>query len=135
MGLDMYLEGERYYSNISNDDVRPKLGDYPIKQNILDMGYWRKHPDLHGYIVQKYGGGGDECQEIYLHPDALEDIAKAIEEDRLAHNTEGFFFGSSENHIMHLKEDAKVFRDAKAWIESFRESERWCVAVKYQASW
>ena len=120
MGLDMYLEGERYYSNISNDDVRPKLGDYPIKQNILDMGYWRKHPDLHGYIVQKYGG---------------EDIAKAIEEDRLAHNTEGFFFGSSENHIMHLKEDAKVFRDAKAWIESFRESERWCVAVKYQASW
>ena len=134
MGLDMYLEGERYYSNISDNDVRPKLGDYQIKQNILDMGYWRKHPDLHGYIVQTYADGVDACQEIYLHPDALEDIANAIEEDRLPH-TEGFFFGKSEWHKETKKKDAKIFRDAKAWINSFRESERWCVSVKYQASW
>ena len=36
---------------------------------------------------------------------------------------------------MHLKEDAKVVRDAKKWLERFDDSERWCVSVKYQAYW
>jgi hypothetical protein len=135
MGLDMYLEGERYYRKNYDSDDRPKCNGYPVKQKVLDMGYWRKHPDLHGYIIQTYAEGIDECQGIYLDADELEDIANAIEKDKLAHGTEGFFFGNSEVHAMHLKEDAKIFRDAKKWLESFDDSERWCVSVKYQASW
>ena len=57
----------------------------------------RKHPDLHGYIVEKYADGRDECQEIELSVNDLEDIVRAIELDKLPH-TEGFFFGTPEWH-------------------------------------
>tara|TARA_R100000234_G_scaffold101176_2_gene70196 strand:+ start:4808 stop:5227 length:420 start_codon:yes stop_codon:yes gene_type:complete len=139
MGLDMYLEGERYHSkyNKNGEVKRPRCGDYPVKQSILDMGYWRKHPDLHGYIVNTYADGVDECQEILLNSEALEDIACAIEDNRLAHGTSGFFFGNSDdyNNSEDRKENAEIFRKAKDWLDSFQDTERWNVSVKYQASW
>ena len=98
------------------------------------MGYWRKHPNLHGYIVNTYAEGKDDCQEIMLNANDLEDIACAIELDRLPH-TEGFFFGTSEWHEEDKKENAEIFRRAKAWLESYPEEDRIWNHVYYKASW
>ena len=70
MGLDMYLEGHKFHSSYYlNGYPKPKPtcpDGFEIKSTTLDLGYWRKHPNLHGYIVNTYAEGKDECQEIYL---------------------------------------------------------------------
>ena len=110
MGLDMYLEGHKYLSS-SGGKKRPTCKDgHEIQSTTLDLGYWRKHPNLHGYIVNTYANGVDECQAIQLNAKELEDIADAIETNRLPH-TEGFFFGTSEWHQETVKEDAQKFLD------------------------
>ena len=100
MGLDMYLVGEKYHRQWSKGEEleRPKTDGIPQKSVQLDLGYWRKHPNLHGYIVNTYADGVDECQEIHLNADALEDIACAIELDRLPH-TDGFFIRHAFHHL------------------------------------
>ena len=73
MGLDMYL-----------------------KESAFDgtLAYWRKHPNLHGFIVQNYANGVDECQKIELTLDNVKEILQACESDNLP-TTTGFFFGQS----------------------------------------
>ena len=86
----MYLDGVKFHSTYGKDENgntikvgRPKCKDgHDIKRSVIDLGYWRKHPDLHGYIVEKYADGRDECQEIELSANDLEDIACAIELDK-----------------------------------------------------
>lgn len=89
MGLDMYLEGRTF-----NWERKEKRDGFRVKGVMLELGYWRKHPDLHGYIVQTFANGVDECQVIELNEDALENILQAVKDDRLPKTT-GFFFGTS----------------------------------------
>ena len=65
MGLDMTLRGHHYNTAYKDDVPRPKLDDkYDIESMDVDLGYWRKHADLHGYIVKTFAKGVDECQKI-----------------------------------------------------------------------
>jgi len=59
MGLDMFLHGEKYFWG--HNGKRPKEDGFEVKEHILELGYWRKHPNLHGYIVQTFADGKDEC--------------------------------------------------------------------------
>lgn len=93
-----------------------------------ELGYWRKHPNLHGYIVQTFADGVDECQPIPLTAENLEQILKATEEDRLPHTT-GFFFGQS--YPEQKPETIKILREALAWLKSGRPGRK----VIYCASW
>lgn len=111
MGLDMYLEGRTF--NWNHDKVEKKDG-FRVKGVTLELGYWRKHPDLHGYIVKTFANGVDECQEIPLDEDALRNILAAVKANALPH-TEGFFFGSSMPE--HKKETIKILEGAIKWLE------------------
>lgn len=131
MGLDMYLKGSKYlYQDFKNPNNAPKLDGYRVKEYILDLGYWRKHPNLHGYIVQTFAKGVDECQEIHLSPDDLKTIIKAVKEDKLP-ETEGFFFGKSDGS--EKEDDLKIFKAALKWLTE--ESNNSSRDVIYQASW
>lgn len=115
MGLDMYLNSREGY----------------------EMGYWRKANQVHGYIVDNFAEGRDNCQEIELTREKLEqlqkdcravlgDMSKAME---LLPPTEGFFFGSYELDEFY-RED---LYDTIAIIDK-------CLATEeeifiYQASW
>ncbi len=128
MGLDMYLEGRK-----GDYSRERKLEDgFPVKEKILELGYWRKHPNLHGFIVREFAGGKDECQEIPLSLDALKKILRATLEDQLPH-TEGFFFGTS----MPEDKEATIEIVTKAidWLASEREDLEDFRSVIYQASW
>ena len=130
----MYLHGSKFHTSLIADETteQPYLDGKKVKTSIVDLGYWRKHPNLHGYIVETFASGIDECQEIPLDEEQLEQIAKAIEDRKLPH-TEGFFFGSSECHEEEFETsvDAKIFREAKDFL---RKSD-WSRSVYYRASW
>ena len=126
MGLDMYLTGEKFVmaTGLQEDG-------FPLRSKTLELGYWRKHPNLHGYIVQSFARGEDECQEIDLS-DHLGAIIAAIQARDLPHTT-GFLFGVSDPSDERMAEDIAIFERALAWLETdepgiFR-------SVRYRASW
>lgn len=137
MGLDMYLTGRKHlWRNYDKPEENREENGFPLETVTLSVGYWRKHPDLHGYIVQQYGGGKDDCQEIDLSADALRDIRRAVEQNKLPH-TEGFFFGNSGS--LWLEGEGRQFtlntlHKAEEWLASGDERKE-LRAIIYQASW
>ena len=132
MGLDMFLNGEKYL--FGDCEASSKEDGFEVKEKTLRLGYWRKHPNLHGFIVNEFANGVDECQRIDLSDDDIEKIIKAVKEKALPHTT-GFFFGSSEwwDNEEKLAETIKQLEDALAWSKT----EEKCVSrsVFYKASW
>lgn len=125
MGLDMYLTGTIYTMTFPR-----KRGER--KAELIDLGYWRKHPNLHGYIVQTFAQGKDECQEIPLNREDIRQIMKAANDEALPHTT-GFFFGSSECTAVEKKKDLEIFQGALDWLAV--EDKDTIRTVSYQASW
>jgi hypothetical protein len=122
MGLDMYLTGRRDLRSMNR-----QRGDRKVE--LIDLGYWRKHPNLHGFIVKTFAGGEDRCQVIDLTADDLRKIIAAIEAGELPETT-GFFFGVSDG--TEKAEDHQIFREALAWLKT--EADDWR-SIYYQASW
>ena len=136
MGLDMHLTGNVYHEgrwrSKGETDRRKKISGYPVTSSDLDIAYWRKHPDLHGYIVKHFGEGKDSCQRITLREKDCLQIAEAILKRKLPH-TKGFFFGESAWHKKDRIKNAKVFTDTAKWLEKYQKD--WTHSVYYQASW
>ncbi len=128
MGLDMYLNGERYFIDRSGGEE----GQFPKKSETYELGYWRKHPNLHGYIMQTFADGRDECQEIPLDEDRLLEIIDAIRAKELPH-TDGFFFGASDGSDEEAANDVLILQSALEWLR-VKEDGIWRV-VTYQVSW
>ena len=117
MGLDMYLTGEKFtLSDWDNPENIEMVDGFRLKNRELDLGSWRKHPDLHGFIVQTFAGGQDTCQRIQLTIPNLEEIISAIQDDKLP-PTEGFFFGKSENDAEQKKETIETLTKAIQWAQ------------------
>ena len=127
MGLDMYLNGDDFFPH---DHERRKLTP-PIKREEVELGYWRKHPNLHGYIVNTFAEGVDECQEIGLTKENLQQIVEAVKNRQLPH-TVGFFFGSSEDSDDQIAHDTEIFENALKWLQEKTSAWR---SVSYRASW
>jgi hypothetical protein len=128
MGLDMLLEGRRVKWVL--DEMEEGV---PVKSKTYELAYWRKHPNLHGYIVKNYAKDGvDDCEPVELDQDALIDIMAAVREDRLP-LTSGFFFGSSLEGTEQRDHDLAVLTRALFWLQN--ESKQDIRTVIYQASW
>jgi len=89
MGLDMYAfmsatHPDEYVNNVTQ---------------IQQLHYWRKHPNLHGWMGRLYDerGGTDEfnCVKVNL---TLEDLNRLEQDmkDGSLEKAEGFFFGESD---------------------------------------
>ncbi|MGH9344372.1 MAG: phosphoglycerate kinase [Terriglobia bacterium] len=130
MGLDMYLTGEKF---VMDSRLNLKEDGFRLRSKTIELGYWRKHPNLHGYIVQTFAGGEDQCQNIDLGvPDRIRSIIAAIEARTLP-DTTGFFFGVSDTSPERVAEDIAIFRKALAWLET--EEAGVFRSVIYRASW
>lgn len=132
MGLDMHLQGRQYYSNRTQT-----IDDFPVKEMIVELGYWRKHPNLHGAIVQQFAEGVDECQTIELTRTDIEKLIEMVKANVLPHTT-GFFFGESakpgsEWYEQEYNDTIKQLENALKWYDT-KETDvyRW---VTYRASW
>ena len=146
MGLDMYLVGHHYNTRYVDDVPRPMLDDkYHIESMTIDLGYWRKHADLHGYIVDTFAKGVDNCMEIELSEDDLDKIILAIQNDKLKKDHSGFFFGNStDNGYYNEKEKERaisIFQKAKTFLQEgakmLEDSNLYMNPryVSYRASW
>jgi hypothetical protein len=131
MGLDMYLDGEKFlWTDWKNPATAPREDGYEIRSKTLSLGYWRKHPNLHGYIVQTFAEGVDNCQPIDLNAQAIERIIDAVTRDGLPH-TEGFFFGATDG--TEKDEDLRILKAALDWLRT--DEPLVMRSVTYRASW
>lgn len=108
MGLDMYA-----FTTVT--DI-PAV-DFNHPADATEIFYWRKHPDLHGWMERLYrtrDGLEDvfNCVHVRLDEGDLAALEKAVRENRLPH-TQGFFFGMSDGseraddeHFIHKARDA-----------------------------
>lgn len=147
MGLDMYLRGDKYFWTSWDNPKQDRSEDgFKVEAVHLRLGQWRKHANLHGYIVNTFAEGKDECQEIDLTVDNMRNIIAALKARTLPH-TEGFFFGSSYGGMgeaeiaADIEKDCKVFEAAIAWLEAgapasdVKGQQQVSRDVTYQASW
>jgi hypothetical protein len=130
MGLDMYLTGKKFLP--SHDRMED---GFRISEVSLEIGCWWKHPNLHGFIVQTFAGGKDDCTEIDLSVDDLQKILDASEADQLP-ATEGFFFGVSRPEDK--AETKKILTAAIEWLKNTKKDKNGTTpwkSVEYRASW
>lgn len=133
MGLDMFLRGHKYlWKQHDKPEADIKEDGYLLKERILELGYWRKHSNLHGYIVHNFAEGVDECQPIDLSNDNIREIIDAIKNANLPH-TEGFFFGESAMTAEEKEDDIKILSEALEWAEDKQDGVS--KSIVYQASW
>ena len=136
MGLDMSLYGDK-----SSWKSTETVDGFPVSSTVLDMGYWRKHANLHGYIVEIFANGEDECQKINLEPENLDQIIDALKNDAIYNEvTTGFFFGRSifpgeEGYDEQKARDIDIFTKAKNWLTANDTSDSEWRSVYYRSSW
>ena len=133
MGLDMYLTGEKFvWTDWEHPENNPVMDGYEIGEYSLRIGYWRKHANLHGYIVKTFANGVDECQRIDLSKEDLEKIIDTINTRALPHTT-GFFFGESDDSGEQIAHDVEILARAIVWLETKEKGVS--RSLYYRASW
>ena len=114
MGLDMYaftLNGE-VKSEVDFDTNN-------VKEEV-ELAYWRKHPNLHGWMESLYylkGGTAESfnCVSVELDLDDLAQLENHIKEGKLPQTT-GFFFGNSQLDEDEMNEDLEFIKEAREAI-------------------
>jgi hypothetical protein len=107
MGLDMYA-----FTTAEDIDAV----DFNEPSDCAELFYWRKHPNLHGWMEELYRDkGGDaefNCVGVRLDADDLDALEKVVNLGRLP-ETQGFFFGESDGtEKAHDLEFIRLARDA-----------------------
>ncbi len=136
MGLDMYAyaaakAGARneYY------EERYEKGNESVQDPTIELAYWRKHPNLHGWMEhlwrekQQHESSDDSMFngiELELTWEDLDTLEEDVKHGRLPHTT-GFFFGSDSDDYYRLQ-DLDFIRRARA--ELFTG-----LKVFYNSSW
>jgi hypothetical protein len=95
-----------------------------------EIAYWRKHPNLHGWMHRLWASRGNSGEfngdELELTWEDLDQLEQDIRNKKLP-GTSGFFFGNDADD--HYREhDLKFVREAKA--EAFLG-----LKVFYNSSW
>ena len=122
MGLDMYA----YVAN--------KEDDHTSESNSRELAYWRKHPNLHGWMEQLWRSRNTDPSadpmfngiELELFWEDLEHLEEDIKNGRLP-STSGFFFGDNSDDY-YRSQDLEFIRQARAEIFTG-------LKVFYNSSW
>ena len=128
-------EGQQreFYESAEFDDDAKDFVNKTVEQP-REIAYWRKHPNLHGWMEQLWksrnGGNGDSATFNGIELELTWEDLEVLELDIIAGTlpgTSGFFFGNDADD--HYKEqDLKFVRDARA--------ELFCgLKVFYNISW
>ena len=112
MGLDQYATARKGEPKTDEDG-------YTFYEDEIELAYWRKHPNLQGWMEELYRkkGGEDEfnCVDLELTLDDLEWLEDALDHNELP-ETAGFFFGSNaDDH--YAEQDREFIVQARAAIK------------------
>lgn len=104
MGLDMYLNKEKYFFKNKNGE-RQTFGEYKnVKKIVMEGITWRKANQIHRWFVENVQNGVDDCKEYYVDKKQLRQLLDTVNEvlkdpslaEELLPVGEGFFFGSNK---------------------------------------
>ena len=129
MGLDMYAyvanrrgQQSEFYETAQWDPVANEFIGTISKPR--EIAYWRKHPNLHGWMEQlwerkgKPGTGNTDATfngiELELTWDDLDELERAIRHNQLP-ETSGFFFGNPSDSY-YYQQDLDFVTNAKAEV-------------------
>ena len=102
----------------------------PAVNKPRQLAYWRKHPNLHGWMERLYrerGGDGDfNGDELELTAEDLDNLEYDVQHNLLP-PTSGFFFGEGADDY-YKQDDLKFIQEARA--EMFLG-----LKVFYNSSW
>lgn len=94
MGLDMYAFKTKFTPDSEVDF------NVPESEESEQIYYWRKHPNLHGWLENLYqdkkGQHEFNCVNVKITAEDLSDLRSSIGRKELP-STSGFFFGQSNN--------------------------------------
>jgi len=149
MGLDMYAytaaragQQNEFYEG-AEWDAELKESVNPKVTKPREMAYWRKHPNLHGWMEQLWHkkrnaqnnpvvedagdlGGTFNGIELELTYDDLDELERAVTHGQLP-ATSGFFFGDGADDY-YREQDLNFIKNARA--------ELFCgLKVFYNSSW
>ena len=116
MGLDMFAYKMKY--NPSKEvDFKEEIQEVAPSE----LHYWRKHPNLHGWMEQLYRqkGGGERDfngDPVVISKEDLDNLAASIIDEELP-DTDGFFFGQSYNNEQERQDDLDFVKKAHRAIE------------------
>ena len=136
MGLDMYAYCGRKGQNREYWDNYDWAKDTSTVTKPREIAYWRKHPNLHGWMEQLWIRKGAELQpgadpmfngvELELTWEDLDELEDAVMHKKLP-GTRGFFFGDDADEYYKLQ-DLEFIKQARA--------ELFCgLQVFYNSSW
>ena len=124
MGLDMYAyvaarQGQQseYWDGA---EMNRETGEFTNTKvtKPLEIAYWRKHPNLHGWMDNLYrerGGEGEfNGDELELTWEDLDRLEQAILNSHLP-ETSGFFFGDPSD-AYYRDSDLKFIKEARSYL-------------------
>jgi hypothetical protein len=129
MGLDMYAyvaaRAGQYSDHWSEGDYDKETNEWvsPVTKPI-EIAYWRKHPNLHGWMEELWQSKGcprdndDDLSfngiELELTWEDIDMLEEDIEQGALP-GTSGFFFGDPADDY-YREDDLKFIREARAQL-------------------
>ena len=112
MGLDQYATARR--GEAKTDDE-----GYTYYEDSMELAYWRKHPNLQGWMQDLYyeKGGEEEfnCVDLELTLEDLDALEESLDEEALP-ETAGFFFGNDSSDY-YAEADREFIVQARAAIK------------------
>ena len=136
MGLDMYAYvaakagAQAEFSEGAHWDKEKGAMVNPNATEPREIAYWRKHPNLHGWMQRLWESKGNSGEfngdELELTWEDLDQLEQDIRNKKLP-DTSGFFFGRNADDE-YREDDLKFVREAKA--EAFLG-----LKVFYNSSW
>lgn len=154
MGLDMYLAASFYFSDYNFErEANPESGkEYNALLNLVGLErfpdspsatiqvtvlYWRKANAIHRWFVEECADGVDECQDIVVYRDRIEELLGLCETALKSKDPEilppqsGFFFGSTETDEWYWKDIERTHAELTRVLEEVKNEEYFV----YRASW
>ena len=117
-------EMDEYYENYNYDK------DSSTISKPREIAYWRKHPNLHGWMrrlwIEKGHAGDFNGDELELTWEDLDRLEKDVQSGNLP-STTGFFFGN-ESDDFYKDADLAFIKNARAELFSG-------LKVFYNSSW
>ena len=112
MGLDQYGTARKGEPSTDEDG-------YTYYEDSMELAYWRKHPNLQGYMQQLWHEKGNDgefnCVDLELTLSDLDYLEQSLDESALP-ETAGFFFGTnSDDH--YAEQDREFILSARNAIE------------------
>ena len=117
--------------DFSTEEYNEETQESVILCDKEELHYWRKHPNLQGWMEELYYEKGGEsesfnCVNVQLTWEDLEQLEKDIKDGALP-ETCGFFFGSNS--------DEEYKEETLDWIERSLESIKDGYDVYYSSWW